>query len=56
MDDVQNNETQEQKTLIETIALWPDWKLKSLCLDETDLEILRIVNKWRIEHNMKPCE
>lgn len=46
----------EQTQLLETIANWPDWKIKSLLLDETDLQLLKIINEWRIAHNLQPCK
>lgn len=33
--------------LLETVAGWPDWKLRALCLDESDLQIVELVRQYR---------
>lgn len=39
--------TDKSISLIEYISDWPDWKLNGLCLDESDLEIKRIIIEYR---------
>ena len=33
----------QYQDLIKSILSWPDWKLQSFCLDQTDLRLLRTI-------------
>ena len=39
--------TRQSFSLLETISKWPDWKLKALCLDESDLQIMEVIKAYR---------
>ena len=36
-----------ESNLLNLIAQWPDWKLQALCLDESDLEIMKAIQHQR---------
>lgn len=33
----------QYQDLVRSILSWPDWKLQSFCLDQTDLRLLRTI-------------
>ena len=33
----------QYQALVEKILSWPDWKIQSFCLDQTDLRLLRMI-------------
>jgi len=44
---MENEEKKRYEALMEQLAQWPEWKLRAMCLDESDLQIKREVEKRR---------
>lgn len=37
------NEDKKTTELIETILRWPEWKRRSICVDQSDIELLDMI-------------
>ena len=38
--------------LVEKILSWPDWKIQSFCLDQTDLRLLQMIKVLDVEQSI----
>lgn len=39
----------KDNSLPDLISIWPDWKLNALMLDDTDLKIKNVIEKYKAE-------